>query len=100
MKLKDLLNESNLNFNSRQAIINYQKEVKGNYLILTPPRKESPETVLHYSKPSDTASVKTRILKMMKMDEYKDKDIHFGRIKWSSKENDKVLSFTTFQRGK
>jgi hypothetical protein len=35
----------------------------------------------------------------MKMDEYRNNDIHFGQIKWSSKENDKVLSFITFQRG-
>jgi hypothetical protein len=98
-EIEKSINKNELNFNTQTAVENFKNEVVGNYLVITPAGKEYPETILAYSTPKSTAFIKTRILDMMKMDEYRNNDIHFGQIKWSSKENDKVLSFITFQRG-
>ena len=96
---KEKLDDDGLNFNTQTAVENFKNEVTGNYLVITPPGKEHPETILAYSTPQNTAFIKVRILDMMKMDKYRNNDIHFGQIKWSSKANDKVLSWITFQKG-
>jgi hypothetical protein len=98
-EIRKVLNENKLDLNTQIAVENFKNEIKGNYIIVTPAGKKNPEIILAYSIPQDIPVVKQKILKMMKMDEYINNDIYLGQIKWSSKDNDKVLSFINYQRG-
>ena len=98
-EISKVLKENKLDLNTQIAVENFKNEIKGNYIIVTPAGKKNPEIILAYSIPQDIPVVKQKILKMMKMDEYINNDIYLGQIKWSSKDNDKVLSFINYQRG-